>query len=95
MSGDGAVGVLSVTGTTALTGQVLAQGRNGTAVVVDSGGALTLAGGAVLSAQQQATVGAAGQGLLVAMGGALALTGAGHGERPGRGESRRAAPARS
>ena len=48
---------------------------SGVALLVDSGGALTLAGGALLTAQQQATVGGAGQGLLTLMGGALALTG--------------------
>ena len=64
-----------VTGTTTLTGQVTAQGVGGVALVVDSGGALTLAGGALLTAQQQATVGSSGQGLLILMGGALALGG--------------------
>jgi hypothetical protein len=75
VSGDGAVGEILATGTLTLTGQVIAQGSSGVALVVDSGGALTLAGGAVLSAQAQATVGDTGQGLLALMGGALALTG--------------------
>src|SRR5204862_1533798 len=75
VSGAGAVGELAIAGTTTLTGQVTAQGHSGTALLVDSGGALTLAGGALLTAQAQATVGAAGQGLLTLMGGALALTG--------------------
>jgi T5SS/PEP-CTERM-associated repeat protein len=75
VSGDGAVGQIVANGTTTLTGQVTAQGRGGVALFVDSGGALTLAGGASLTAQAQATVGATGQGLLTLMGGALALTG--------------------
>jgi T5SS/PEP-CTERM-associated repeat protein len=75
VSGDGAVAQILDTGTTTLTGQVTAQGRGGIALSVDSGGALTLAGGALLSAQAQAIVGDAGQGLLLLMGGALALTG--------------------
>jgi T5SS/PEP-CTERM-associated repeat protein len=75
VSGDGAVGELSITGTTTLTGQVTAQGHGGVALDVDSGGALMLAGGAVLTAQAQATVGSTGQGLFTLMGGALALTG--------------------
>ena len=74
--GDGAVGQLLDVGTTTLTGDVTAQGINGVALLVDSGGALTLAGGALFSAQQQATVGGAAQGLLTLMGGALALSGA-------------------
>jgi T5SS/PEP-CTERM-associated repeat protein len=75
VSGDGAVGQIVANGTTTLTGQVTAQGLGGVAVIVDSSGALTLAGGALLTAQAQATVGGAGQGLLTLMGGALALTG--------------------
>jgi len=75
VSGDGAVGQMQVTGTTTLTGQVVVQGRGVVALLVDSGGALTLAGGAVLTAQAEAIVGGAGQGLLTLMGGALALTG--------------------
>jgi T5SS/PEP-CTERM-associated repeat protein len=75
VSGDGAVGQIVANGTTTLTGQVTAQGLGGVAVIVDSGGALTLAGGALLTAQAQAIVGGAGQGLLTLMGGALALTG--------------------
>jgi T5SS/PEP-CTERM-associated repeat protein len=75
VSGDGAVGQIVANGTTTLTGQVTAQGLGSVAVIVDSGGALTLAGGALLTAQAQATVGGAGQGLLTLMGGALALTG--------------------
>jgi T5SS/PEP-CTERM-associated repeat protein len=75
VSGAGAVGEISVTGTTTLTGQVTAQGHSGVALAVDGGGALTLAGGALLAAQQQATVGGSGQGLLALMGGTLALTG--------------------
>ena len=73
--GDGAVGQLIDLGTTTLTGDVTAQGIDGVALLVDSGGALALAGGALFTAQQQATVGGAGQGLLTLMGGALALTG--------------------
>ncbi|MBV8409164.1 MAG: hypothetical protein JOY64_16155 [Alphaproteobacteria bacterium] len=80
VSGDGAVGEIIATGAATLTGQVIAQGVSqgaGTvALTVDSGGALTLAGGAQVTAQAQATVGdPAGQGLLTVMGGALALTG--------------------
>jgi T5SS/PEP-CTERM-associated repeat protein len=75
VSGNGAVGEISVTGTTTLTGQVTAQGHSGTALDIDDGGALTLAGGALLAAQQQATVGGSGQGLLTLMGGALSLSG--------------------
>src|SRR5215831_4129992 len=75
VSGDGAVGELDVSGTTTLTGQITAQGRTGDAVVVDSGGALTLAGGALLTAQQEAVVGQSGQAVLVLMGAALDLTG--------------------
>ena len=75
VSGDGAVGQIVANGTTTLTGQVTAQELGGVAVIVDSSGALTLAGGALLTAQAQATVGGAGQGLLTLMGGALALTG--------------------
>src|SRR5262249_25075638 len=48
--------------------------RTGDAVVVDSGGALTLTGGALLTAQQQVVVGQGGQGLFVLMGGVLDLT---------------------
>ena len=43
--------------------------------MVDSGGALTLAGGAVLTAQQRAVVGRDGAGQLIVMGAALELTG--------------------
>jgi T5SS/PEP-CTERM-associated repeat protein len=75
VSGDGAVGEMQVTGTTTLTGQVTVQGRGVVALLVDSGGALTLAGGAVLTVQAEAIVGGAGQGLLTLMGSALALTG--------------------
>jgi hypothetical protein len=75
VSGDGAVGQIVVTGTTTLTGQVTSQGRVGSALSVDTGGVLNLAGGAVLTAQQQATIGGAGQGLLTVMGGALSLPG--------------------
>src|SRR5262249_46399876 len=42
--GDGAVGEIVVNGTATLTGQITAQGRS-VALTVDSGGALTLAGG--------------------------------------------------
>jgi T5SS/PEP-CTERM-associated repeat protein len=77
VSGDGAVGEILVIGTATLTGQVTAQGPaqgvTGPALTVDLGGALTLAGGAHLTAQQQATVGSLGSGLLTVMGGALAL----------------------
>jgi T5SS/PEP-CTERM-associated repeat protein len=75
VSGDGAVGQMQVRGTTTLTGQVTVQGRDVVGLLVDSGGALTLAGGAVLTVQALAIVGGAGQGLLTLMGGALALTG--------------------
>ena len=75
VSRDGSVGQILATGTTTLTGQITAQGRDGLALAVDNGGALTLADGAVLTAQQQAVVGNSGQGLLTLMGGALALTG--------------------
>ena len=75
VSGDGAVGQILALGMTTLTGQVTAQGRGGPAAIVDHGGALTLAGGAVLSAQQETIVGGSGEGLLVLMGGALDITG--------------------
>src|SRR4029077_16692868 len=51
------------------------QGIGSVAVDVDGGGTLVLAGGALLTPQQQTTVGNTGQGLLVLMGGSLALTG--------------------
>jgi T5SS/PEP-CTERM-associated repeat protein len=73
VSGDGAVGEILVTGTLTLAGQVTAQGRQGEALDVNSGGALTLADGAVLSAQGLAVVGDAGTGLLAVMGGALSI----------------------
>jgi len=75
VSGDGAVDQVKVTATTTLTGQVIAQGSSGIALVVDGAGALMLAGGAELSAQAEAIVGVTGEGLLTLMGGALALTG--------------------
>jgi hypothetical protein len=75
VSGDGAVAEVVVFGTTTLTGQVSAQGRGGVALSVDLNGALTLAGGAAFTAQQEAVVGDAGHGALVVMGGALDLTG--------------------
>lgn len=76
VSGNGAVGELLVTGTTTLTGQVTAQGVGNDSLIVDTGGVLTLAGGAQLTAQQQVTVGVSGTGLLTLMGGALSLIGA-------------------
>ena len=75
VSGDGAVDQVKVTATTTLTGQVIAQGSSGIALVVDDAGALMLAGGAEFSAQAEAIVGVTGEGLLTLMGGALALTG--------------------
>jgi T5SS/PEP-CTERM-associated repeat protein len=74
-TGNGAVGQLVNFGTTTLTGTITAQGISGISAIVDNGGALTLTGGALLSAQQQATVGGTGQGLMIVAGGALALTG--------------------
>jgi T5SS/PEP-CTERM-associated repeat protein len=72
-TGNGAVGQLINFGTTTLTGNIVAQGIGDLSAVVDNGGALTLTGGALLSAQQQAIVGRNGQGLLIVAGGALAL----------------------
>jgi len=72
-TGNGAVGQLINFGTTTLTGNIVAQGIGNLSAVVDNGGALTLTGGALLSAQQQAIVGRNGQGLLVVAGGALSL----------------------
>ncbi|MBV8413091.1 MAG: VWD domain-containing protein, partial [Alphaproteobacteria bacterium] len=78
VSDDGAVGEIKVVGvgTTTLTGQITTGQTAGAnpALDIDAGGALTLAGGAVLTAQQTAIVGGAGQGLLTLMGGALAVT---------------------
>jgi T5SS/PEP-CTERM-associated repeat protein len=74
-TGNGAVGQLINSGTTTLTGNVVAQGIGGLSAVVDNGGALTLTGGALLSAQQQVIVGRSGQGLMIVAGGALALGG--------------------
>ena len=76
VSGNAAVDQVKVTAMTTLTGQVIAQGASGIALVVDGAGALMLAGGAEVSAQAQAIVGATGEGLLTLMGAALALTGA-------------------
>jgi hypothetical protein len=75
---DGAVGQINVSGTVTFTGQDVAQGMSliGPAVVVDHGGALTLAGGAVLTSSQPAAIGQDRQGLLTLMQGALSLTGA-------------------
>ena len=72
-TGNGAVGQILNFGTTTLTGNVVAQGVGNISAVIDNGGELTLTGGALLSAQQQAIVGRNGQGLLVVAGGALAL----------------------
>lgn len=76
-TGDGAVGELSLGGTLTLTGNLSAQGLPGddTALSIDQNGALTLAGGALLSAGGTAAVGIGGNGMLTLMGGALALTG--------------------
>jgi hypothetical protein len=78
VTGDGAVGQINVSGTVTFTGQDVAQGTPliGPAIVVDHGGALTLAGGAVLTSPQSATIGQDRQGLLTLMQGALSLTGA-------------------
>lgn len=75
-TGNGAVGQLINFGATTLTGNIVAQGIGGLAAVVDNGGALTLTGGALLSAQQQAIVGRTGTGLVLVSGGALAVGGA-------------------
>jgi hypothetical protein len=75
VTSDGAVGQINVTGTVTFTGQDVAQGV-GPAIVVDHGGVLTLAGGAVLTSLQSATIGQDRQGLLTLMQGALSLTGA-------------------
>ena len=61
-TGNGAVGQIFNFGTTTLTGNIAAQGIGDISAVVDNGGALTLTGGALLSAQQQAIVGRTGQG---------------------------------
>ena len=78
VTGDGAVGQINVSGTVTFTGQDVAQGTSlvGPAIVVDHGGALTLAGGAMLTSSQPATIGQDRQGLLTLMQGALSLTGA-------------------
>ncbi|HZB55936.1 MAG TPA: hypothetical protein VE527_20055, partial [Reyranella sp.] len=75
-TGNGAIGQLINFGATTLTGNIVAQGIGGLAAVVDNGGALTLTGGALLSAQQQAIVGRTGTGLLLVSGGALTVGGA-------------------
>jgi T5SS/PEP-CTERM-associated repeat protein len=75
-TGNGAVGQIQDFGATTLTGTITAQGIGGLAVNVDNGGALALAGGALLTAEQEMTVGQTGQGFLLVMGGALALSGA-------------------
>ena len=79
VSGDGAVGRIVIADSLTLTGQVLAQGEGDQALIVNgsAGAALTLAGGAVLTAEQSAIVGASGHGILTLMGGALDLTGTG------------------
>ncbi len=77
VSGDGAVGLIAVSGTTTLTGQVTAQGLGsaGSALVVDGGGSLTLAGGAIVTAKDRAVIGLDGAAQLVVMGDALDLPG--------------------
>lgn len=75
VTGDGAVGQLFNLGATTLTGNITVQGIGDISAVVDDGGALTLTGGALLSAQQQAVVGRTGQGLMIVAGGAMALSG--------------------
>jgi len=77
-TGNASVGEITDTGALTLTGSVQAEGLagEGTAVLVDSGGALTLSGGAVLTAAQSVIVGRNGDGSLALMGGALVLTGA-------------------
>ena len=72
-TGNGAVGQIIDFGATTLTGNIVAQGINGLAAVVDNGGALTLTGGALLNAQQQVLVGRTGTGLLLVSGGMLAI----------------------
>ena len=74
-TGNGAVGQIQDFGSTTLTGTITAQGIGGLSVNVDNGGALALAGGALLTAQQEMIVGQTGQGFLLVMGGALALSG--------------------
>jgi hypothetical protein len=74
VTGDGAVGQINVSGTVTFTGQDAAQGI-GPAIVVDHGGAMTLAGGAVLTAAQTAIIGQDRQGQLTLMQGALSFTG--------------------
>lgn len=75
VTGDGVVGQLFNLGTTTLTGSVTLEGIGDIAAVVDEGGALTLTGGALLSARQEAVVGRTGQGLMIVAGGAMALSG--------------------
>src|SRR5262249_30746072 len=56
VAANGAVGQILNFGATTLTGTVVAQGIDDISAVVDAGGALTLTGGALLSAQQQVVV---------------------------------------
>ncbi len=71
VSGDGIVGTIDVADTVTFTGRILTQ-----AIAVDgtaTGGALTLSGGAELTAAQSAVVGETDTGLLTVLGGALDL----------------------
>ena len=81
VSGDGAVGRITVSGSLTLTGAVSAQGLteknavgSGFAAIVDGGGALTLAGGATLTNGGTTTVGLNADGVLTVADGALTLT---------------------
>jgi fibronectin-binding autotransporter adhesin len=75
-TGNGAVGQIFDFGATMLTGNIVAQGIGGISAVVDNGGALTLAGGALLNAQQQVVVGRSAEGMLLLAGGMLSVGGA-------------------
>lgn len=77
VAGDGAVGEIAVSGTMTMTGAVTVQDTLGQGLTVDAGGALTLAGGALLTVDDAAVVGSTSDGSLMLMGGALALTGSG------------------
>jgi hypothetical protein len=57
VAGDGAVGEIAVSGTMTMTGAVTVQDTLGQGLTVDAGGALTLAGGALLTVEDTAVVG--------------------------------------
>lgn len=69
VTGDGAVGQLQVNGTVTLSGNVQTDGSAG--AVVDDGGALILANGAVLTTSTTLVVGQAGAGTLAMLDGSV------------------------